>query len=122
MAQADFLLSQAFTAYVRDLRSSGSSGTIFIDRELKPAVPQARELLQAAASAPSLNTYIAEMGWMHPIYGQIRRAFANQGGYFGQGGAERAGPHQLGTRPGFAGRLWAALHRRRCRGGAAVHV
>ena len=81
MAKADLLLSRAFVAYVRDLRSSGSSGTIFIDRELKPSVPQAREILQAAAAAPSLNAYISDMGWMHPIYGQIRRAYAGQGGF-----------------------------------------
>jgi len=78
VTQADMLLSRAFVAYVHDLRSSGSSGTIYIDRELKPSVPQAREILQATAAAPSLSIYIAEMGWMHPIYGQIRRAFANE--------------------------------------------
>ena len=85
IAKADSLLSAAFVAYVRDLRSSGSSGTIFIDRELRPAVPQARETLVAAAAAPSLNAYLSAMGWMHPVYGQIRRAFANQGAYFDRG-------------------------------------
>jgi L,D-transpeptidase YcbB len=87
VSRADILLSRAFVAYVRDLRSSGSSGTIFIDSELKPGMPQARETLQAAAAAPSLPAYVGQMGWMHPIYGQIRLAFANQGGYFVQGGA-----------------------------------
>ncbi|HMI41399.1 MAG TPA: L,D-transpeptidase family protein [Sphingomicrobium sp.] len=89
ISKADRLLSRAFVAYVRDLRSSGSSGTIFIDRELSPAAPQAREILQAAAAAPSLPAYIEQMGWMSPIYGQIRNAFANQVGYFDQGGAAR---------------------------------
>lgn len=77
MSEADLLLSRAFVAYVRDLRSSGSSGTIVIDREVGPAVPQAGEILRAAAAAPSLNAYLSEMGWMHPIYGQIRRAFTS---------------------------------------------
>jgi len=85
VGRADSLLSRAFVAYVRDLRGSGSSGTVFIDRELRPAVPQARETLVAAAAAPSLNAYVTDMGWMHPIYGQIRRAFANQGGDFDRG-------------------------------------
>jgi len=89
MRQADYLLSRAFVAYVRDLRSSGSSGTIFIDHVLKPAVPQASEILVAAAAAPSRESYVAQMGWMHPIYGQIRNAFANQGGYFDRGSAEQ---------------------------------
>jgi murein L,D-transpeptidase YcbB/YkuD len=84
VAQADFQLSRAFVAYVRDLRSSGSSGTTFIDRELKPPVPEAREILEAASAAPSLNAYLAEMGWMHPIYGEIRRAFASDGLDFGR--------------------------------------
>jgi murein L,D-transpeptidase YcbB/YkuD len=87
VSRADMLLSRAFVAYVRDLRGSGSSGTIFIDPELRPAVPQAREILQAAAAAPSLPAYVDQMGWMSPIYGQIRNAFANQGSYFDQGGA-----------------------------------
>ena len=77
VAQADQLLSQAFVAYVRDLRSGGSTGTIFIDRELRPPVPQAREILEGAAAAPSLEAYLTEMGWMHPVYGQIRQAFTN---------------------------------------------
>ena len=84
VGQADLLLSRAFVAYVRDLRSSGSSGTIFVDRELSPPVPEAREILEAAATAPSLNAYILGMGWMHPIYGQIRRAFASDGLDFGR--------------------------------------
>ena len=67
--------------------AAGRAEPIFIDRELKPAVPQARELLQAAAPRRRSTTYVDRMGWMHPIYGQIRRAFANQGGYFGQAAA-----------------------------------
>jgi L,D-transpeptidase YcbB len=77
VAQADLLLSRAFVAYVRDLRASGSTGTIFVDRELTPSAPRPGEILEAAAAAPSLSAYIQEMAWMHPIYGQIRRAFAN---------------------------------------------
>ena len=84
IAQADFELSRAFTAYVRDLRSSGSSGTVFIDQELKPAVPDVRKLLEAAAAAPSLGGYLTNMSWMHPIYSQIRRAYANDQLDFGR--------------------------------------
>ena len=32
----------------------------------------------AAAAAPSLESYIADLGWMHPIYGQLRRKLANR--------------------------------------------
>ena len=84
VAEADRQLSRAFIAYVRDLRSSGSSGTIFVNSELKPPVPQAREILEAAAAAPSLSAYVTGVGWMHPIYGQLRRAYAIDGLDFGR--------------------------------------
>jgi murein L,D-transpeptidase YcbB/YkuD len=79
--EADLLLSRAFVAYVRDMRSKESSGMNFVDRELRPSVPQARQILEAAAAAPSLEAYITAMGWMHPIYAQIRRAYADHGGF-----------------------------------------
>lgn len=84
VAEADVLLSRAFVSYVRDLRDIGSNGTIFVDGEARPPVPDAREILEAAATAPSLGAYVTGMGWMHPIYGQIRSAFASDGLDFGR--------------------------------------
>ena len=75
--RADMLLSQAFVAYVRDLRHPANVGTIFVDQGLRPSPPSARAVLDAAARQPSLERYVAQFGWMHPFYGQLRNALAS---------------------------------------------
>src|SRR5438045_2372850 len=40
--------------------------------------PSARELLNDAARAPSLSDYVAQIGWMNPIYSQLRSARASR--------------------------------------------
>jgi murein L,D-transpeptidase YcbB/YkuD len=77
--RADMMLSEAFVDYVRDLRQPADVGTIYVDRELRPTAPSAESILQAAAKAPSLERYVAEMRWMHPIYGALRNALAASG-------------------------------------------
>ncbi|GAA4744597.1 hypothetical protein GCM10023264_07350 [Sphingomonas daechungensis] len=72
--RADAQLSRAFVAYVRDLRSTKRSDTIYVDAELKPEMPNDRAILETAATAPSLEVYIAEMRWMNPLYAQLRHA------------------------------------------------
>jgi len=74
VAQADRLLSDAFVAYARDLRRDPGLGIIYVDPQLKPATPTPRALLNQAASAASLADYVADLGWMNPIYGQLRNA------------------------------------------------
>lgn len=74
--KADALLSEAFVNYVRDLRTSADTGVIYVDQELRPRAPSARAILEEVAEAPSLETYVAEMGWMNPIYVQLRQALA----------------------------------------------
>ena len=75
--KADMLLSQAFVAYVRDLKKAPSVDIVWVDPELKPRAPSARQLLEAAADAPSLEGFLADMGWMHPIYAGLRQALAS---------------------------------------------
>jgi murein L,D-transpeptidase YcbB/YkuD len=77
--RADMMLSEAFVDYVRDLRQPADVGTIYVDRELRPSAPSAESILQAAAKAPSLERYVAEMRWMHPVYGALRNALATSG-------------------------------------------
>ena len=72
--RADRLLSEAFVAYVRDLRRDPDVGVIYVDAGLKPVPPTARAILGEAASAPSLAAYVDSFGWMNPIYAQLRRA------------------------------------------------
>jgi murein L,D-transpeptidase YcbB/YkuD len=78
--KADILLSQAFVAYVRDLKTMSANGLIWVDPQLTPAQPGARALLDKAAAAPSLDAWVRDMGWMHPIYAGIRRRLASQHG------------------------------------------
>lgn len=72
--RADRLLSELFVAYARDMRRSPAIDMIWVDPELRPAAFSPRQLLESAAASPSLEHYIADMGWMNPIYAGLRRA------------------------------------------------
>jgi murein L,D-transpeptidase YcbB/YkuD len=76
--RAEAMLSAAFVAYARDQKHDPRIGIIYVDPELKPTPPSARELLNDAARAPSLSDYVAQIGWMNPIYGQLRQAIASR--------------------------------------------
>ncbi len=75
--QADRQLSETFVAYVRDLRRDPGLGILYVDKDLGPIAPSPLAALLQAAAAPSLSSYVETMGWMNPIYGQLRRALAN---------------------------------------------
>ena len=72
--RADAMFSQAFAAYVFDLKQQPNLGIIYVDGQLRPAIPTSRAILEQAAAAPSLDAYVRTMGWMNPIYGQLRQA------------------------------------------------
>src|SRR5689334_17548669 len=74
--RADQLLSQAFTAYVRDLRQDPGVGITWVDPSLKPTPPTPLAALLTAAAQPSLSEYVRTMGWMHPYYAELRQAIA----------------------------------------------
>lgn len=75
--RAELLLSQAYVAYANDLkRNAPNVGTYYVDPELAARPESPRKLLEAAAAAPSLQRFVAEMHWMNPIYGQLRTALA----------------------------------------------
>jgi L,D-transpeptidase YcbB len=44
---------------------------------LRPSPPSARAILDNAAREPSLERYVAQVGWMHPFYGRLRNALAS---------------------------------------------
>jgi murein L,D-transpeptidase YcbB/YkuD len=71
---ADEQLSEAFVAYVRDLRRGSDGGLTFVDPQLRPSPPSPLAILLEAAMAPSLSAYVKSTGWMHPIYGELRQA------------------------------------------------
>lgn len=75
--RADRMLSEAFVAYVRDLRRTPAVGIHWVDDELKPRAPSPRRLLEAVAAAPSIEQWAAGMRWMHPIYAGLRQAITD---------------------------------------------
>jgi murein L,D-transpeptidase YcbB/YkuD len=74
--EADQELSAAFVSYVDDLRQDPGVGITFVDTSLKPVPPSPLAALLTAAAAPSLSDYVRSMGWLHPIYAQLRGALA----------------------------------------------
>ena len=77
--RAETMLSQAFVAYAQALRKAPDVGVKYVDRELIPTAPPPRALLEEAARAPSLEAFVRDIGWMHPIYGELRRALRTGG-------------------------------------------
>ncbi|MFL6764391.1 MAG: L,D-transpeptidase family protein [Sphingomicrobium sp.] len=75
--EADEQLSAAFVSYVDDLRQDPGVSITYVDLGLKPSPPSPLAALITAASAPSLSNYVRMMGWMHPIYAELREALAN---------------------------------------------
>ena len=71
------MLSEAFVAYVPRPERDPGLGILYVDPALQPTPPSPLAALLGAANAPSLSTYVRDMGWMNPIYGELRQALAN---------------------------------------------
>jgi murein L,D-transpeptidase YcbB/YkuD len=84
---ADRLLSDLFVTYVRDLKRTSRIAMTWVDSDLRPSSPSPFALLSGAAAAPSIEQYVADMGWMNPVYAGLRRAIAAGAG---RNKAERA--------------------------------
>jgi len=74
---ADRQLSDAFAAYVADMRRDPGVGITYVDPQLRPVPPTPLAALLEAASSPSLSGYVRDLGWMHPFYGELRDALAD---------------------------------------------
>jgi L,D-transpeptidase YcbB len=72
--RADKAISEAYAAYVADLRRDPGVGITYVDPQLRPVPPSPLAALLQAANSPSLSNYVGTMGWMHPLYGQLRQA------------------------------------------------
>lgn len=79
IADADVGLSRLFAEYVRAMRAAPRAPMLYESQALAPAVPTAEAALEAAAKAPSLERYVAGMGWMHPLYAPLRDAIMDPG-------------------------------------------
>jgi murein L,D-transpeptidase YcbB/YkuD len=78
LARAELLLSRSLAAYMRDMRARRAEGMVYVDRVLAPEPLSMRAALEAMAGAPSLQAWVDNLGWMHPIYGQLRAGLAAQ--------------------------------------------
>jgi murein L,D-transpeptidase YcbB/YkuD len=74
IAKAEVALSAAFAAYVRAMRDADRAQMIYESEALAPVVPTIGSVLETAARADSLEYYVAEMRWMHPLYAPMRDA------------------------------------------------
>jgi murein L,D-transpeptidase YcbB/YkuD len=77
LAKAEVTLSRTYVAYVQALRAAPRSPMIYESQALSPVVPTADAALHALAAAPSLDRYVATMGWMHPLYAPLREALGD---------------------------------------------
>lgn len=76
--RADRLLSQAFVAYVTDQRRDPGLDIIYVEPQLKPALPLSRSLLEDVARAPTPAAYLKSFAWMNPLYVQLRKALTDK--------------------------------------------
>ena len=87
LAKAELALARSYTRYVEALRQAPADAMIYETQALAPVVPTPAAALSALADAPSLERYVAEMGWMTPFYAPLRQAL----------GAGRLAPDQART-------------------------
>ena len=78
IARAELLLSEAFATYVQAMRRTPGAQMRYASEALAPADPTKQAVLEAAADAPSLQRYVEDMGWMHPLYAPLRRSLARE--------------------------------------------
>lgn len=76
---AELALSRSLAAYVRLTREAPRGAMLYEHVSLEPQVPDPARALWEAAQAPALDRYVADMAWLHPLYGQLRRAYVASG-------------------------------------------
>lgn len=77
LARAEVAVSEAFAAYVVDLRTPPEPARLaFMDSELTLPAVGALAVLDAAARAPSLAAHVRAAARMNPVYEELRAALA----------------------------------------------
>ncbi|MXO61196.1 L,D-transpeptidase family protein [Altererythrobacter salegens] len=74
VARFEVALSDTFAEYVRAMRDGPRLPMIYGSPALEPVIPAPRSVLETAAQAPSLESYVDGMEWMHPLYAPLRKA------------------------------------------------
>lgn len=74
LARTELAATRLFVAWVQGMRGAPSAKMTYESEALAPVVPTPASVLENAAHAPSLEGYLARMGWMHPFYAPLRSA------------------------------------------------
>lgn len=74
ISRAELALSNALVAYAQALNGQRATTMIYEHDNLRPRALGAYHLLQAAAGDASLEGYVRQMKWMHPLYAPLRRS------------------------------------------------
>jgi len=77
-AQVELAAARLYVAWVQALRAAPAAPMLYESEALAPVVPTPAAALASAASAQSLERYVAEMGWMHPFYAPLRTALLDR--------------------------------------------
>lgn len=76
----DRLISAAYARWVADLTQPSNAISIhYTDQRLAPPRKSARQILDEAAAAPSLDQHLAGVRRMNPLYERLRSAMASAG-------------------------------------------
>ena len=78
LARAERSLSTIFGTYVQHVRRARDLGMIYTEERYRPVVPTRTEVLAMAASAPNLQSWLENIGWMNPHYARLRGALVPQ--------------------------------------------
>jgi murein L,D-transpeptidase YcbB/YkuD len=73
IARAEIALTRSFLALARDMQLPPHDlDIVYPDASMRPVVSTERALLYAAAASPALDGYIQRIGWMNPLYAELR--------------------------------------------------
>ena len=74
LARAELALTDALARYVKAMLAQPAGADMLYEHAvLRPIEPNTATVLISAARDGSLDRYVGEMRWMHPLYAQIRR-------------------------------------------------
>jgi len=74
LARIELAASKVYAGWVKALRAAPHAPVQYESEALAPVVRTTTAALQAAAAAPSLETQLRAMAWMHPWYAPLRTA------------------------------------------------
>ena len=75
LVRAELALTSGFTRYVEAMVQQPAGSAMLYEHDvLRPIQPTTDTVMLEASAAPSLEDFIANMRWMHPLYWQIRQS------------------------------------------------